>query len=145
MNTATQPPAELLSLICAHIYSAGLPAPSSSLDPLITEEYGVPTALPSTLPPGNWCEPTVRQTLAALCLVSHPWYEAAKPWLWQKVEVHLPRSWLAFVDEISGGDGDEVNEEQAALVEKSIQVASNAALARGAPMGTVPDEQVARQ
>jgi hypothetical protein len=78
--------------------------------------------------------------------VNHSWYEAAKPWLWQKIEVRLPRSWLSFVDEISGGDDEEVNDEQHALVlERSIQVASNAALARSASMGTPQDELVARQ
>jgi hypothetical protein len=146
MSTVLQHPPELLLLICAHIYSAGLPAPSASLDPLITEEYGAPTALPSSLPPSNWSEPSVRKTLSTLCLVNHSWYEAAKPWLWQKVEVRLPRSWLTFVEEISGGDDEEANDEQAALVlERSIQVASDAALARSTSMGTLKDEEVARQ
>jgi len=146
MSTVIQHPPELLLLICAHIYSAGLPAPSSSLDPQVTQEYGVPTALPSSLPPGNWSEPTVRKTLSTLCLVNHLWYEAAKPWLWQKVEVRLPRSWLSFVDEITGGDDEEANDEQHALVlERSIQAASNAALARSTSRGSAQDELVARQ
>jgi hypothetical protein len=146
MSTVIQHPPELLLLICAHIYSAGLPASSSSLDPLVTKEYGVPTAFPSSLPPSNWWEPTVRKTLSTLCLVNHSWYEAAKPWLWQKVEVRLPRSWLSFVEEISGGDDEEANDEQAALVlERSIQVASDAALARSVSMGNPQDEGVARQ
>jgi hypothetical protein len=146
MNIVIQHPPELLLLICAHIYSAGLPAPSSSLDPQVTQEYGVPTALPSSLPPGNWSEPAVRKTLSTLCLVNHSWYEAAKPWLWQKVEVRLPRSWLSFVDEITGGDDEEANDEQHALVlERSIQAASNAALARSTSMGPAQDELVARQ
>jgi len=146
MSTVIQHPPELLALICAHIYSAGLPAPSSSLDPLITGEHGAPTELPSSLPPGNWSEPAARKSLSTLCLVNRSWYEAAKPWLWQKVEVRLPRSWLSFVEEISGGDDEDVNDEQAALVlGRSIQVASNAALARSVSMGIPQDQEVARQ
>jgi hypothetical protein len=146
MSTINQHPPELLRIICAHIYSAGLPPPTSSLDPLVIGEYGAPTGLPSSLPPGNWPEPSVRKTLATLCLVNHSWYEAAKPWLWQKVEVRLPRSWLSFVEEISGGDDEQVNDEQAAIVlEKSIQAASDAAMARSAFMGKPQDDDVVRQ
>lgn len=146
MNSVTQQPSELLLLICAHIYSSGLPASSSSLDPLNTGNYGTPTALPSSLPPSNWSEPAVRKTLTTLCLVNHSWYEAAKPWLWQKVEIRLPRSWLCFVEEITGGDDEAVNDEQAALIlETSIQAASDAALARNVSMGKPQDDEVARQ
>lgn len=79
-----QQPAELLSVICAHVYSSCLQPTEPSLDPLIATDYGVPTALPSSLPAGNWPEPVTRRTLANLCLVNHAWYEAAKPWLWTK-------------------------------------------------------------
>lgn len=143
MNTVIQHPPELLHLICAHIYSAGLPATFSSLDPLVVGEYGVPTSLPSSLPPGNWPEPAVRKTLATLCLVNHAWYDGAKPWLWQKIEVRLPRSWLSLVEEIAGGDDEEVNDEQAALViERSIQAAKEAAMARST---SKQGDDVARQ
>lgn len=146
MITVAQHPPELLFLVCSHIYSAGLPAPTSSLDPLVSGEYGSPIHLPSSLPPGNWSEPAVRKTLSNLCLVNHSWYEAAKPWLWHKVEIRLPRSWLSFVEEISGGEDEELNDHQAALVlEKSIQVASDAALARSISMGKPQDEAVTRQ
>lgn len=144
MNTVIQHPPELLLLICAHIYSFGLPAPSSSLDPVVTGDYGVPAALPSSLPAGNWSEPVTRKTLATLCLVNHSWYDAAKPWLWQKVEVRLPRSWLSFVEEVAGGDDEEANEEQAALVvERSIQAATDAALARSVSMGVPHNAAIA--
>jgi hypothetical protein len=144
MNTVIQHPPELLLLICAHIYSAGLPASNSSLDPLINGDYGAPTSLPSSFPPSNWSEPSVRKTLSTLCLVNHAWYEAAKPWLWQKIEVRLPRSWLSLVEEIAGVDDEEVNAEQAALVvEKSIQAAAGAAMARSASMGAAQDEGIA--
>lgn len=146
MSPVVQHPPELLLLICAHIYSAGLPASSSSLDPLIQSDYGVPTSLPSSFPPSNWSEPTVRNILSTLCLVNHAWYEAAKPWLWQKIEVRLPRSWLSLVEEIAGGDDEAANEEQAALVvERSIQAATGAAMARSASMGAAQDEGIVRQ
>jgi hypothetical protein len=93
-------PAELLSQICCHIYCACLPAFRYSLDPLIVGDFGTPKALPSSMPPGYWNEQTSRHTLHSLCLVDHAWYEAAKPWLWRKIEIRLPRSWLALVEEI---------------------------------------------
>ncbi|PFH53064.1 hypothetical protein AMATHDRAFT_55406 [Amanita thiersii Skay4041] len=94
-------PQDLLDAICAHIYYSGLPSPVSSLDPLIINDYGVPTALPSSLPPANWSEPVTRRTLANLCLTNRAWYTAAKPWLWMKLEVRLPRTWLSLVEEIA--------------------------------------------
>lgn len=146
MNSVIQHPPELLLLICAHVYSSGLPAPNSSLDPLIKGEYDVPTSFPSSFPPSNWSEPTVRKTLSVLCLVNHAWYEAAKPWLWHKIEVRLPRSWLSLIEEIAGVDDEEVNAEQAALVvEKSIRAAAGAAMARRASMGTAQDEGIEQQ
>lgn len=144
MTTVIQHPPELLLLICAHVYSSGLPVSTTSLDPLVIGDYGIPTAQPSTLPAGSWSEPVTRKTLSTLCLVNHAWYEAAKPLLWQKVEIRLPRSWLAFVEEVTGGDDEEANEEQAALViEQSIQAATGAALARTASMGAPHDACVA--
>jgi hypothetical protein len=64
-----------------------------------------------------------RRTLAQLCLVNHAWYEAAKPWLWYKVEVRLPRSWLALVDEIIW---DENTEDVGRAVGHGIQAARSA-------------------
>lgn len=80
----SQYPQELLSAICDRIYSASLPPPIPSLDPLLPVGNGIPTALPSSMPPSNWTEATARRTLANLCLVNHSWYEAAKPFLWKK-------------------------------------------------------------
>ena len=79
-----QYPPELLFVICAHVYSSCLHPPESSLDPIIPNDYGVPVALPSSLPSASWPEPVVRRTLASLCLVNHAWNDAAKPWLWMK-------------------------------------------------------------
>lgn len=98
-------PVEILSAICAAVFTAGLPAPVSSLDPLVLHvESPPPTALPSSLPSGNWSEPVARKTLASLCLVNKALYEAAKPWLWRKVEVRLPRSWISLLEEVCGED-----------------------------------------
>ncbi|KAJ7650349.1 hypothetical protein FB45DRAFT_986430 [Roridomyces roridus] len=94
-------PPELLLTICAYIHSSCIPSSIPSLDPLVLEENGVPTALPSSLPAASWPEPVARRTLAQLCLVNHAWYDAAKPWLWDKLEVRLPRTFLSIVEGIS--------------------------------------------
>lgn len=83
-TSTRQYPSELLFVICAYVYSSCLHPAEPSLDPLILKDYGIPTALPSSLPASSWPEPISRRTLATLCLVNHAWYEAAKPWLWTK-------------------------------------------------------------
>ncbi|OBZ72117.1 hypothetical protein A0H81_07807 [Grifola frondosa] len=91
---------------------------------------GEPTAQPSSYPAAYWPDAVVRRTLANLCFVNKAWYEAAKPWLWHKVEVRLPRSWLALVEEIAGGDDEDTIEEQAVfMVGQTIKDAETAALA----------------
>lgn len=108
-------PPELLTVICLHIYSSGLPPTATSLDPpLCSDHTGTPTALPSSYPCAYWSEAAVRKTLASLCQTNKAWSEAAKPWLWRKVEIRLPRSWLSIVEEVAGGDDEEASEEQAA-------------------------------
>jgi len=97
-------PTEILYTICSAVYAAGLPAAITSLDPLVSIDSPPPTSLPSSLPPGNWTEPLARKTLASLCLVNRACYDAAKPWLWRKIEVRLPRSWLSLVEELSDED-----------------------------------------
>ena len=63
-------------------------------------------------------------------MVNKAWYYAAKPWLWRRLEVRLPRSWLHLVDELAGGaDGEAEAEATALVVGKSLQEAQNAALA----------------
>jgi hypothetical protein len=127
-------PQELIIAICAFVYSSGLPAPAPSLDPLVlTNENGIPTALPSSSPPGSWSEPVARLTLANLCLVNHAWYAGAKPWLWRKIEVRLPRTWLSIADEVVGRADDEANTEKTLGV--SIKAAADAALA-SSPVGS---------
>ncbi|KAI0661483.1 hypothetical protein C8Q70DRAFT_1043480 [Cubamyces menziesii] len=130
-SVVNQFPPELLTVICAHVYAAGLPPPTSSLDPLLcTDQPGIPTGLPSSFPAAYWPESVVRNTLASLCQVNKAWYEAAKPWLWRKIEIRLPRSWLAIVEEVAGGDDEDVSEEQAAfMVDQTLRNAETAALA----------------
>ncbi|KIL64474.1 hypothetical protein M378DRAFT_106133 [Amanita muscaria Koide BX008] len=94
-------PQELLDAICAQVYNSSLPPHQPSLDPLITTQSGIPTGLPSSIPPANWPEPMTRQSLANLCLTSRAWYAAAKPWLWMKLEVRLPRNWLGLVEQVA--------------------------------------------
>jgi hypothetical protein len=120
-------PPELFSQICAAVYYAGIPpSEDQSLDPVLIPSPHIPTALPSSYPASHWPEPLVRHTLSNLCLVNHALYDAAKPWLWRKIEVRLPQSWLALVDEIGGGEAGEMNEED---VEVKIKQAASAAAA----------------
>ncbi|KAI0822458.1 hypothetical protein BC628DRAFT_660854 [Trametes gibbosa] len=130
-SVVDQFPPELLAVICAHVYASGLPSPTPSLDPLVcADQSGAPTDLPSSFPPAYWPESTVRRTLASLCQVNKSWYEAAKPWLWRKIEIRLPRSWLSVVEEIAGGDDEDASEEQAALmVDQTLRSAETAAMA----------------
>ncbi|KAI0671603.1 hypothetical protein C8Q78DRAFT_1069239 [Trametes maxima] len=130
-SVVAQFPPELLAVVCAHVYASGLPPPTPSLDPLLcADQTGVPTGLPSSFPPAYLQEAAVRRTLANLCQVNKAWYEAAKPWLWRKIEIRLPRSWLAIVDEVAGGDDEDVSDEQAALiVGLTLRNAETAALA----------------
>ncbi|KAI9511838.1 hypothetical protein F5148DRAFT_1313418 [Russula earlei] len=123
-------PPELLSLICAYVYVSSIPSRVSSLDPLCLVEGGAPTGLPSSCPPASWSEPVARKTLANLTYVNRAWSEAARPWLWRKVEVRLPRGWLSLVEEIAGGEDAEAAEEDTArTVDESITEAAHAALA----------------
>ncbi|KAH9003012.1 hypothetical protein EDB86DRAFT_3233334 [Lactarius hatsudake] len=131
-------PPELLSLICAHVYESAIPSRVSSLDPLYLLEAGVPTGSPSSYPPPNWQEHIARNTLASLMLVNHAWSEAARPWLWRKIEVRLPRSWLSFLEEISGGEDDDVTEEATAQAERKLKESILQEL--GGPDSSIPPE-----
>ena len=137
MSLVDQFPPELLSVICAYVYASGLSPPIPSLDPQLCSDHpGIPIGLPSSFPSAYWPEAVVRRTLASLCQVNKAWYEAAKPWLWRKVEIRLPRSWLSIVEEVAGGEDEEANEEQAALmVGQTLQKAENAALAARSLLG----------
>ncbi|KAG6917010.1 hypothetical protein DXG01_004275 [Tephrocybe rancida] len=132
-----QYPSELLAVICACVYSFCLQPTEPSLDPLIQNDYGVPTAFPSALPGSSWPEPVARRTLANLCLVNHAWYEAAKPWLWTKVEVRLPVTWLSLVEEIAW-DYDEETVDM--VMENTIKAAAKAAVSSRSASSRSADE-----
>jgi hypothetical protein len=130
MSAVWQYPPELLFAISAHVYAASLPASESSLDPIAMGEYGTPT----------------RKTLADLCLVNRAWYDAAKPWLWHKIEVRLPRSWLCLLEEIAGGDdGQNTGDSTSLAVEVCIQAAAKVALASTAIAGASSDEDTLKK
>ena len=146
MSSPLEYPPELLSLICSYIYVASIPSRVSSLDPPYLLEGGVPTGLPSSYPPSCWSEPIARKTLVNLTLVNRAWSEAARPWLWRKIEVRLPRGWLSLVEEISGGEDAEAAEEDTArTVEESITEAAHAALAAKTMPGTALDAEAERK
>lgn len=130
-------PPELLDAICAAIYSAGAPALISSLDPVVLDVPSIPTALPSSYPPGSWPEHVSRTTLLSLCLVNNAWLEAARPWLWRKVEVRLPQSWLSFVGELAP-------EEDGVSLAQVVQSACHAAdsVLANSPSGSPTTEQL---
>jgi hypothetical protein len=137
-------PPEIIFAICAYVYSAGLPAPAPSLDPLILSDHGIPTGLPSAVPPGNWSERAALQSLANLCLVNHTWYGAAKPWLWRKIEIRLPRCWLSILEGVAWDFDDHTTIEQTALaLEKSIKAAAGAAAASSNSARFPPDKDAA--
>lgn len=92
--------------------------------------------------PSHWPEPLVRKTLTNLCLVNHAWCEAARPWLWRRIEVRLPRSWLSVVDEITGGEDEQSVERTAVAVEQSIQAVAEAAVAT---TGASSDEEALKK
>lgn len=123
-------PSELRILICAHIYAAGLPPLYPSLDPTYVLPAGPPTSQPTSYPPSTWTEPVARTTLASLSLVSKAWCSAARPWLWRKIEVRLPRSWLALVDEVAGDVNVSDPEDAARHIDSTVQEAAEAVVQR---------------
>lgn len=116
----------MLDNICAAIFDAAEPPNVSSLDPLILSEcltLPPPTVLPSSYPPSHWPEPLARLTLINLSRVSKAFHKAAQPYVWRRVEIRLPRTWLALVEEITGGE-EIVDEQAAELVEQSLSEAA---------------------
>lgn len=117
---------DILYAICCAVYSAALPPIPPSLDPLLSppSETAFPTGLPSSYPPPNWPEHVSRKTLLSLCQVNKAWQDAAMPWLYRRIEVRLPRSWLSFVDQVLGGEDDEDAETTASLVHETVRHAA---------------------
>lgn len=123
MPTIDYPP-EILYAVCAAVHDAALPAPQPSLDPLYNADGTSPRALPSAHPPTAWKAHVSRRTLASLCMVSKAWNEAARTWLWRRVEVTLPHSWMALVDQVAGEkDAEEELEVAPGLLDQTLRAA----------------------
>jgi len=123
-------PSEVLEAIAYAVYLAAEPQLPSSLDPVFTPDSPTPapTGLPSSWPPASWTEERSRTTLKNLCSVSRAFYAAAKPYVWRRAQIRLPRSWLSLVSEITGGE-DVVDESAMDLVEQSLDVAARSVYA----------------
>ena len=123
-------PSEVLEAIAYAVYLAAEPQFPSSLDPLFAPDTPTPapTSLPSSWPPPSWTEERSRTTLKNLCTVSRAFYTAAKPYVWRRAQIRLPRSWLSLVSEITGGE-DAVDESAIDLVEQSLDVAARSVYA----------------
>lgn len=136
MPRRTHYPADVLEAISAAVYAAALPSAATSLDPLYSlsmpHNPAPPTASPSTYPAAYWPEPTSRSTLATLCLVSHDFREAARPWLWRRLEINIPRHWLEILDAICGEDEQEnsPNSISGMLTENYVKCSRSQAIAR---------------
>ncbi|KAF8656831.1 hypothetical protein AX16_002379 [Volvariella volvacea WC 439] len=136
-------PQELLYAICAHVYAASLPPKIPSLDPtLLRGDYGIPTSLPSSLPQPYWPQELVYKTLANLCHVNRAWYEAAKPWLWMKLEICQPADWLKLVERIAWNYEEETVD---SVMAKTVEAATSAVMASAAASGQMHDEAKLRQ
>lgn len=116
-------PSELLYAICTQVFASCLPTTIPSLDPLLSDTSASHSSFTPAL---TWSEPITRRTLANLCLVNHDWYEAAKPWLWRRLEVRFPRTWLSLVAEIAWNYDEETVD---LVIDKTIRAAANAAVA----------------
>ena len=123
-------PPEVLEAIAYAVYLAAEPQIPSSLDPVFTPDTPTPapTRLPSSWPPSSWTEERSRTTLKNLCTVSRSFYAAAKPYVWRRAQIRLPRSWLSLVSEITGGE-DVVDESAMDLVEEALDVAARSVYA----------------
>ena len=122
-HSGVEYPLEILSAICAQVYASGLSPTESSLDPPVAGK-GIPTGQPSAVPQGHWTEQEVRLALANLCLVSHAWFEAAKPWLWHRIEVRLPRTWLSLVEQVAWNYDEETVD---TVLDQTIKAAARSA------------------
>ena len=74
----------------------------------------------------------MRLTLTNLSRVSKAFYKATREYVWRRVEIRLPRTWIALVEEITGGE-EIVDEEAANLVEQSLSEAASYVFAATSP------------
>jgi hypothetical protein len=127
--TCEYPPEVLEAIACA-VYLAAEPQLPSSLDPIFASDAQtpLPTGLPSSWPQARCAMEQSRTTLKDLCTVSRAFYAAARPYVWRRAQIQLPRSWTSLVSEITGGE-DVVDESAMDLVEQSLDVAARSVYA----------------
>lgn len=118
-------PPEVLEAIAYAVYLAAEPQLPSSLDPVLTLDHPTPapTGLPSSWPPPSWSKEWSKATIKSLCTVSRAFFAAARPYVWRRAQIRLPRGWMSLVSEITGGE-DVVDESAMDLVEHSLDVAA---------------------
>lgn len=118
-------PSEVLEAIAYAVYLAAEPQLPSNLDPILTPltPTPAPTGLTSPWLPPSWSKEWSRRTLESLCTVSRAFFAAARPYVWRRAQIRLPRGWMSLVSEITGGE-DVVDESVMDLVEHSLDVAA---------------------
>ena len=137
-------PTDVLDAIAAAVSNAAIPHPFSSLDPLHLSTSDVPLNAPSACPAPYWSEPESRKTLANLCLVSKDFHDAAKPWLWRRLEVNFPRNWLRMLDVICGEDEEPVSQNIStvlAYASNSVPIPPTSSLSSSyPPLTSIPED-----
>lgn len=116
-------PPEVLEAIAYAVYLAAEPQLPSNLDPFLSPIPPTPTGLTSPWVPPSWSKEWSRRTLESLCTVSRAFFAAARPFVWRRAQIRLPRGWMSLVSEITGGE-DVVDESVMDLVEHSLDVAA---------------------
>lgn len=119
-------PPEVLDAIAYAVYLAAELQLPSSLDPVLTLNTPTlaPTGLTSSWPPPSWSKEWPKRTLKNLCSVSRAFFAAARPYVWRRAQIRLPRDWMSLVSEITGGE-DAVDESAMDLIEHSLDVAAH--------------------
>jgi hypothetical protein len=123
-------PPEVLEAITYAVYLAAKSHHPTSLDPIFAPATPTPapTGLPSSWPPPSWTKERSAVTLKNLCAVSRAFYAAARPYVWRRAQIRLPRGWMSLLSEITGGE-DIVDESAMDLVEQSLDVAARSVYA----------------
>ena len=118
-------PPEVLDAIVYAVYLAAEIQLPSSLDPVLTLNTPTSTSagLTSSWLPPSWSKEGPKRTLKSLCSVSRAFFAAARPYVWRRAQIRLPRDWMSLVSEITGGE-DVVDESAMDLIEHSLDVAA---------------------
>lgn len=121
-STSKHLPADILDAITAAVSNSATPHLCSSLDPIYLNTPNVQATSPACPTPLYWPEPVARKTLASLCLVNKDFRDAAKPWLWRRIQVKFPRNWLGILDEICGDDEEPTQQNIPTVIASDCQV-----------------------